>query len=268
MNRVEIIGVMLVSVSVLCLVVGVPCWIVASTTPEYYQCDELVAVPLLPMTADGRSYWTGAVPRENETEYQNDSTLEIMLPMASYPERYLGRVAKVHLLHNVFGFHLDITLSDNGAGKVRRVIKNRNMVVGGEDLLEKRVHPADLQKGLRSHGGFRVKCPYTTEMTRRAGIEPKCNRTHGYFMELPDRYEDIALFAFTPDEYAYKSLKIVFDKLTVLPMNFIEPPQMLVGVWQVSNGEKILISGSVITTSGLLLLVLTVSVFFACYPQR
>lgn len=266
MNRIGIAGWTLVAISALCLLVGVPCWVIADITPNHYQCDELVAVPLVPMTSDRRTYWTGAVPIENQTVYNNDSILEIILPMESYPERYIGRLVKVHALHNLFGFHFDVTLQGNTTIKRRHCLKTRNLAVGGSDSIGRKIHPYDLHEGLRSHGNFRVRCPYTTEVTRNAGIEPKCNTTRGYFMDLPSRYEDLVLFTFTPHDYTFP-LKLVFDKLTVIPMDFIDPPQIFIGVWEVSNSEQILISGSVLTSSGLLILIVTVALFFAFYPN-
>lgn len=143
------------------------------------------------------------------------------------------------------------------------------MVIGEPDSPEQNrtYEPGELLTSLRKYTKYRVRCPYSTVVTRNAEIEPRCNRSEGYFMDLYGRYEDIVAFDFVPETLYGEKLRIVFDGLTVLPMNFVDPPQMFIGIWKKSKlALRMVVAGVVTTMIGIVGIIVIVVLFFTCDP--
>lgn len=263
-----VVGLIVLCAFGLALLTGIPVCIFGTMHPEYYQCDELTSVPLWPTTSDNFSYWVGVAGDYTTTDYPNDSILSLPISMNSFPIEYRNEQTHLHIIHNLYGYQINAKLTSGIREQEITFYKERNMLIGEPDFFENETTyaPGDFQKSLRKHGGYRIRCPYHTVITAEAQIEPRCNRSEGYFMELSGRYEDMVAFNFTPEALYGEEMRLVFSGLRVLPTNFVETPQMFIGIWQKSRALTMIIAGAVTTVVGLLGVIIIVVLFFTCDP--
>lgn len=236
---------------------GIPLWIVGVETPSYYQCDEIVSVPLIPATTDEMLYWIGDVPDDMTTD---NNSLKIPMPLSSFPSGGTGTEVALHVVHNLYGYNITAELTDERIQVVGR--EERNAVIGEGKDPEKTFTSEMLPAELYQYGGkFRVKCPYSTRVTAEAKIEPQCRNENGAYMALDGLYEDIELMFFVPKDFDTSKTTVVLRDLIVVPTNFIETPQMFLGVWKKSNRTLLMDSGISLTVAGLAMLLIFTVVF-------
>ncbi|OHS98315.1 hypothetical protein TRFO_35252 [Tritrichomonas foetus] len=271
MSREFIVSCVLITFSGILIVAGIPLWIVGCTQPDYYISKYLYSIPLFPeFPGDFLTHWT-PFGNHNDTKTQEKSiksnlSLSFNINLSDFPSKHLNQNIQAHIIHNLWGLNLQISMMKNEIPFLN-FKHSKNLEIGGTSSTSFNLHPNDLPDDLRRHGTFRVKCPYSTLITKENDIEPNCNRKIGAFLDLNDFYEDIKIGTAKITELDF-SLLVTFDDLKVLPNNFVITPQMFLGFWSRANSYKIIISGAVLTSTGIVMLIISIIVFFACSSQN
>jgi hypothetical protein len=241
-------GVAIFGFSCIVLLGGVPCWIIGANKPGYYQSDTIISVPLAPQAGDPVSYWTVS-PAAN---------LTIAVPLRKADGGTIEGDTVVRIVHNLFGYNLSLAIQFPRTDATFSVA--RNAVIGHiTDPDANRIDSSGLPASLAIGGYFRVACPNPTAAT--SSIEPQCRRRIGSLMQLPDTYEVIDILEIS--ELNDTDIFLTFRTGAVVPTNFIDVPQMYIALWKKSNAESLVIGGGILTGAGLVVMVLTVVVFFA-----
>jgi hypothetical protein len=234
--------------SCIVLLGGIPCWIIGARRPGYYQSDVLISVPLAPEPQDLFSYWTVSPP----------VNLTIAVPLSKADGSAINGGTDLKIVHNLFGYNLSLVIQFPAVTATFSVA--RNAVIGRiTDPTPARIDSSGLPGSLATDGYFRVGCPNPTAAT--SSIEPHCKRRIGGLMQLTDTYEVMHILEIS--EPNGTDLFVTFRMGAVVPTDFIDVPQMYIALWKKSNAESLVIGGGILTGAGLVVMVLTVVVFFA-----
>jgi hypothetical protein len=253
----SVFGLVFMGASCIILLGGIPCWIIGSQMPDYYQSDILVSVPLFPSPDSPDLPWLGTVFSSNGTPSHN---VTMTVSLTSVDSKRLSSDTVIHFVHNLFGYDIDLRMTISGHSQ--SFTAKRNAVIGSFDVAEPiRANSRSLPSTLSINRFFRVSCPFTTVVTKVAEIEPQCERLIGSFMELSDHYEVIDLPGKVPSNTT--EITVNFVKLTAVPTNYIEEPQMFIGIWRESDTGSLIIGGGILTGAGILTSVITICLFFA-----
>jgi hypothetical protein len=219
--------------------------------PPYYQSDILTSVPLWPIEPDPATSWVGAA---SASEAALASNLSITIPLISSDAKRLASQTTVHIVHNLFGYDIELRLSATGHSQTFTA-----KTTPADETAHERLNSRFLPESLSVNRFFRVACPYSTVAT--AAIEPQCQRPIGNFMELSDSYETIELPERLPSNTT--EVTVVFSRLAVVVTNYVEDPQMYIAIWRRSESGSLLIGGSILTIAGIVTSVVTICIFFA-----
>ncbi|KAK8860350.1 hypothetical protein M9Y10_012014 [Tritrichomonas musculus] len=250
------------SASGILLLAGIPCWVIGILIPRYYMSDFLYSIPIFPeSTDDVLSLWS--FPSKDD-RLQSSNKLVYPISISDFPKKHLGKKINVHILHNLWGIKMSGSILKNNVA--HSYFKNEfNLKHEKSEFFNRSISPGDLPKQFRQYGEYRVKCPFSTLITQENQIEPKCSRKIGSFMHLNDLYEEIIIGNVKVEER--NSISIVFDELKVLPYDFVFTPQMYIGFWKKTLANKLAMSGTILTVSGIIVLIISIVVFFACSPS-
>jgi hypothetical protein len=253
----SVFGLVFLVVSGIILLGGIPCWIIGSQMPNYYQSDILISVPLWPQSDPYDSLWLG---RPRDSHEIPPANLTISVPLITADSKRLTAETSAHLIHNLFGYDIDLRLLRHGQSYAFSV--KRNAAVGVFDTEEiDRVTSRSLPDTLKIGRFFRVSCPYSTVVTVNANVEPQCQRAIGSFVELADKYEVIDLPGGLPSNAT--EFSIVFVRLAAVLTNYVEDPQLYIGVWKRSDTDSLMVGGAILTGAGILASLVTICIFFA-----
>ena len=246
-----------ISASIL-FVIGIPSFIVGSIRPQYYKSNILTSIPIYPTTDDGFLYWIGKIPIENQTYYLKESFSSFDINI--YKSDFDPQETKYtfFLIHNVFGLDIDIEfqLLKNNI-PLRKFTKKMNENYGqiNENNINY-IYPRELPEDLTHFGDFQIYCPYKTLITDYNRISKKCSIKGGYFMNLIDKLNILKI-----GELEINDIIIKFNKLIIIPKDFIEIPQIYIGAWSNSDSFELIIAGSILTILGLIFLFIGIIIY-------
>lgn len=241
------------------LLSGIPCWVIGSLRPKFYISEFLYSIPLFPESQDDTlAFWSFS----NYDEQVKDSN-QLVFPISSsdFPKKNFNHNVDIHILHNLWGLKIKGSLVQNHI-KYDSFYYNHN--INQNEFFNRSVFPGDLPPDLRKYGEYRIKCPFPTLITQKNQIESKCSRNIGSFMNLEGPFEDIIIGKIKVN--INNQISINFNELKALPYDFVFTPQMYLGFWKKSDAIKLIISGVILTVTGIVLLILSVVFFFVCFP--
>lgn len=231
------------------LISGAILWIYSTKSSLYSLSYMLISVPIFQNRSDSLlSYYEGP-----------SKSFSIPLKLLKYTASAFSQNVKLHLIHNFWGYSFNITIYD---GKVieKQFFEEHNINLGDSNPPKRDIiNVYDLPDELKRMGEFRVYCPYNTLVTK--DISKHCKRDYGAFMKIDEgSYQDVVVDDINKIEK--KSLMITFDNLKALPYNFIDIPQMYIGVWSKNYFLNLFYTSFLMTIVGLIIVVIVLIIFF------
>lgn len=245
------------TIAIILLLGGIPCWAVGAIRPKYYNSEFLYSIPLFPIKAnDTLTPWSFL-----SDDDQDSNELTFPISSSDFPKKHLNKNINIHILHNLWGLKMAVSFLKNSYN-YNTFYYNHN--INHDEFFNRTVFPGNLPSSLRKYGGYRIKCPFSTLITQENQIEPRCSREIGSFMNLQGPFEDLIIGNIKVENN--DKISMIFSELNALPYDFVFTPQMFIGFWKKSDANKLIISGTVLTISGIVVLVLSIIFFFVCFP--
>lgn len=247
------------SIAGILLLGGIPCWIVGAIRPKHYISEFLYSIPLFPESVENTlAFWSFS---NRNAGIQDSNQLIFPVSSSDFPKKHLNKNIDIHILHNLWGLRVSGSIAKNHINQddflyIHNIHQN--------EFFNRSVYPGDLPSDLRKYGDYRIKCPFPTLITQENQIETQCSRKIGSFMNLDGPFVDIIIGTIKIGNN--DALSLIFDELKALPYDFVFTPQMYLGFWKKSNANKLIFSGVLLTVVGLIILIISVVIFFACFP--
>ncbi|EAX94960.1 hypothetical protein TVAG_205580 [Trichomonas vaginalis G3] len=250
------IGLILLAISSVASLIGICCWVVGSLQPRYNTSKYLTSIPVFPTTEDKRGLWVSTV-YNNESEIYNESK-QIIIDLK--PTNTDQNSRTVYLVHNMFYLNTSIAFLNSKNKTISS--KSFNVTYGltneTDPLVNQNINL--LLEFMNSYGFFKIHCPYSTIITSDQGIEPLCNRSNGYPMQILHNFTATPITSIKSDYYnTTKYLSIDYGYF--LPSNYIHTPQIYLVSWAITKSSEITLSGAIITGFGFLVLTASIGMF-------
>lgn len=243
--------------SVICIIIGAPCWGVGANNSGYMTTQSLISVPLFPMTADKLGLYGAAV--YNGSAYYPDQNEYNITINAESIYRPLSDKMKLYLFHNLWGLNASLTVK---SGNSIVATKNFSFNTNDENVDENAVSSMESIKGYASdfeeNGASLTYCPYSTLITLENDIDTLC-KSGKYPMKIPGKFSSLIIMENDFDEVF--NLTFEFSNLQGLPRNFIEIPQLYIGGFKETSKDALIITGIVFVMIGLVFAIIDTIVF-------
>lgn len=253
--------------SIALLVIGIPCWIIGINYPQYYLSQFLYPIPIFPDSdGDILSAWsyTNIFWNSNNVSVSS-SELTIRIDPSDFPKSHRDHDITIHVLHNLWGIGFSLSVIRH-----KKIIgtysysNNMNPNRSDNINLVPNIYPSQLPSSLREYGDFRLKCQYSTLITKEKGINAVCHRDIGSFIRITDKLIQIDFGSIEVTDFSFT---IKFNNLTGFPYDFVRTPQIYLGFWEETSAYSIKIAGASFTSTGILILILSIVIFFT-FPSN
>ena len=244
------------------LIIGIVLWAVGASKPSYYQSTVLTSIPIYPSSEDGFSEYIGVYPVDDQRVYSLSDLGDIYVEL-SYAEINNPKSAQtIYLIHNFYSYYINFSIVDGENQSYFDFFTSRNLDKSNITEVPQFISENHLiPDSFRYQNQYQLKCPIPTLITTRNHISRGCPELGGYQMKISDRVQILK----TDDFIFHKPMPpiyVVFHKLVVFPMNYIDTPQMYFTSWKKTNKSKLVISGIVFTVTGIILVIFDTWVFF------
>jgi hypothetical protein len=203
----------------------------------------LTSIPLCPTSDSPVTDYVG-LPLSGPCSVSSSSDFNISVPLPKF--RLTGDADQTaFLLHNLWSYDFTVHVCDTAgncpAGEFSRQ----------RDIEETQPLPIcnlpDIPEGIVRFGRALVTCPLDTLATR--GIAPGC-ATGSWPADVDWPLQQLELGPVRYSLITSETINIVFDNLTVVPMTWIDVPQMYWVSWGRGTARDLIISGSVLISIG------------------
>ena len=176
-------------------------------------------------------------------ESLSDMNVDIYLLDIEHP----GDKQTIYLLHNLWGYDINLSIVDANEDLLMEFVSVSNIdyetYAQPEDFLDLEILPDSMLYS----GNPYVKCPTIhTLITMEEMVEPMCEELGGTLLTINERLQKIVVGDFTFAD-AVPPIRFVFHNLKVLPMDFIQTPQMYIASWRVTRKSALMSAGTVMT---------------------
>ena len=234
------------------LVIGIPCWAVGASRPDFYNSAILTSIPLFPANDDVFGPYNFAESVENVSE----KFVKVELTysnIVSPKERQT-----VYFLHNLWGYSINVSIEGNNSIAFQNNFQ-RNMDYDKPDQVDinsdivTKILPDSMTY---TEGNVLVKCPKSTLFTKNIGMEPSCmSSVYGEFTKIPFDLQTLEIGSVVFHDLI-PPIYIVLRNSSGLPMNFVHDPVVLMASWEKSNSQSLIIAGVVFFSVSLLFLLI------------
>lgn len=259
----QLIATIIIAISGALLIIGVPCWAVGSFRPEFYTSNVLVSLPIFPTTEDKLSYWKVVDPGDTGDYFTGMQSEKINFSLDSkFVEEFKKKIT-FYLLHNIHGLATSIQIKDAKGNEICDYSDFFNSIIGdlpntSNTFTQMSEHPNELSK----YGYYRVYCPFRTVITEKMGVSKSCKESQGTFMEIHENMSKRKVCSIEIDKVE-TPLSVTVNYMKVVPNDFIHTPQIYFCSWRKSNSYELTLTGSIVTTVGLICFIASVVIFFS-----
>jgi len=237
------------------MVAAIPFWSIAAYRPNYYSTKSIISIPLFSTQSNNRSYYVPADYISGKTNYSANFPYSIGL------DGYLtDEDLDMYLVHNLWGLKISLSFEDSSGKKYFQYVHETNIESNFLSTLSTYTY-----SNLNTSDSFiigdlvTISCPKSTLVTINYGVEPFCNQSSGYPIKINNNYSILSI-----GEYVYQEALtnpiIVFDNLTVLPMDFVTPPEMYLYGQRKSSKETLKTIADIMFVSGVVIMIISVFV--------
>lgn len=252
------------SIALTLLIIGTVLTAFGVKCKQFYTAGLLFSVPLFSTQEDNYGWYIGITPQEPvaESVYSISELGDIDIEMTVLEIEDPEEEQTLYLLHNMWGYDIDITVMDARKDVYLKFSTQRNL---DYDEIDSNIVSETIPSELMHHGYVFTRCPTNhTLITMEENVEPDCNNPGGYIMPIRHDLQRISLGKFTFNS-CVPPIHFIFHKLRALPMNFVDTPQMYITSWKDKSTRTVLLSIGL--TCAVIGLVMTVVVAWGIWSR-
>ena len=265
MRKLYIISCSFLTFSIVSILLGISLSIAGVVRHDYYYSDYLFSLPIYPDISDDYfTYWSFKNSNQlNKLETKKSAnSFSFLVKQDDFSKSYWVKSTVIHIVHNLWGYEINGSIQSDDNQEIMNFQFSRNPNIGDFTQPSKIISSQSLPNALRKYGDFRIKCPFSTLITK--GYESICTREIGAPSKLSDKYEVIDVGRFEVSRVS-PNVTITFTNLRGLPYDFVITPQIYLGFWRKTNASLLQAIGFIIASSGLTILFITIIVFFGFF---